>query len=141
MIKNFPRILFFIAGATPTDDEFEAAQKYLPNMAFRNAAFVPPDATVGSLEQCDGVAGLVPEIYAKNRATAEEAGDKFMQAHSDARQDRLSRQDKARQAAEAKAEAAHNKAEAAKAQAAAKAEAKPAAKTTASNTAGWKANQ
>lgn len=136
MIKNFPRILFFIAGSTPTDEEFEAAQKYLPNMAFRNAAFVDASASVGSLEHCDGVAGMVPEVYAKNRPTAEEAGEKFMQEHQNAREDRLSRQDKARQAAEAKAAAAHDKAEAAKA----KAEAKPAAKTAA-QTAGWKANQ
>lgn len=106
MIKNFPRILFFIAGATPTDEEYNEAQHYLPNMAFRNAAFVPADASVGSLEQCDGVAGLVPEIYAKNRPSAKQAGEAFAEAQFNARQDRLTRQDKQRQEQERKAEEA-----------------------------------
>lgn len=51
-------ILFFIAGMIPTEAERAAAEK-LGTGRFRNAKLAAND----SREQCDAVAGLVPEIY------------------------------------------------------------------------------
>lgn len=51
-------ILFFIAGMVPTDTEREAAEK-LGTARFRNAHLAKND----TVEKCDEVAGLVPEIY------------------------------------------------------------------------------
>lgn len=51
-------ILFFIAGMVPTDAEREAAEK-LGTARFRNAHLAKND----TVEKCDEVAGLVPEIY------------------------------------------------------------------------------
>ncbi|MFA7063574.1 MAG: hypothetical protein WC132_05495 [Methanomethylophilus sp.] len=51
-------ILFFIAGMVPTDAEREAAEK-LGTARFRNAQLAKND----TVEKCDEVAGLVPEIY------------------------------------------------------------------------------
>lgn len=62
-MKN--RILYFIEGACPTEEENKAAQK-LKNkegnhVVFRNASQVQPGE---ALERCDEVAGLVPDAYA-----------------------------------------------------------------------------
>lgn len=73
MKGRYPKILFFIKGANPTVEEEEAAEKLGPNVMFRNANFVPVDASPGSLEQCGGVAGAVPTLYAKAFNTAEKA--------------------------------------------------------------------
>lgn len=51
-------ILFFIAGMVPTDAERAAAEK-LGTARFRNAHLAKND----TVEKCDEVAGLVPEIY------------------------------------------------------------------------------
>jgi len=51
-------ILFFIAGMVPTDSEREAAEK-LGTARFRNARLAKND----TVEKCDEVSGLVPEIY------------------------------------------------------------------------------
>lgn len=51
-------ILSFIAGMVPTDAEREAAEK-LGTARFRNARLAKND----TVEKCDEVAGLVPEIY------------------------------------------------------------------------------
>jgi len=51
-------ILFFIAGAIPTDAERAAAEK-VGTARFRNAKL----ATNDPIEKCDAVAGLVPESY------------------------------------------------------------------------------
>jgi len=69
-MRKYPRILFFVAAAMPTEEDFSAAEKLGPNVAFRNASMVPND---GVLEKCDGVAGCVPERYAEAYPTAEEA--------------------------------------------------------------------
>lgn len=53
-------ILFFIAGMVPTEAELAAAEK-IGCTRFRNAKLAadPTD----SIEKCDEVAGLVPELY------------------------------------------------------------------------------
>ena len=63
------KILFFVDGVAPTPEDYEAASKLTAQVVFRNATVVPPE---GALEECDGVAGAVPEAYAK-LPTAEEA--------------------------------------------------------------------
>lgn len=72
-MKRYPRILYFIKGVMPSAEAQEVAEEFGPNVAFRNANFVPSS---GALEACDGVAGDVPETY-KNLPTAEEAIEKF----------------------------------------------------------------
>lgn len=57
-------ILFFIAGMVPTDAEREAAEK-LGTARFRNARLAKND----TVEKCDEVAGLVPEIYKNVKGT------------------------------------------------------------------------
>lgn len=56
-----PRILYFIKGITPQDDEIADAYQFGSNVTFRNAALV---GTEGATEKCDGVAGAVPKLYA-----------------------------------------------------------------------------
>lgn len=51
-------ILFFTAGMVPTEAERKAAEK-LGTTRFRNAQLAKND----TVEKCDEVAGLVPEIY------------------------------------------------------------------------------
>lgn len=65
------RILFFINGCAPTDEERLQAEKLQANVVFRNARAVPAEAH--SLEVCDGVAGKVPTLYAEAFPPAEEA--------------------------------------------------------------------
>lgn len=62
-MKQFvARILFFIAGPVPTAEEYEAAARINGNVSFRNASVIGPgDRT----EECDGVAGTVPDVYKK----------------------------------------------------------------------------
>lgn len=50
--------LFFTAGMVPTEAERKAAEK-LGTTRFRNAQLAKND----TVEKCDEVAGLVPEIY------------------------------------------------------------------------------
>lgn len=69
-MRKYPRILFFVASVMPTAEDFAAAERLGPNVAFRNASAVPND---GALEQCDGVAGQVPARYAEKFPTAEDA--------------------------------------------------------------------
>lgn len=70
MLK-LPRILFFINGTVPTDEDLAAASEIKANVVFRNATAVPTEEH--SLETCDGVAGAVPEIYANRFPVAGEA--------------------------------------------------------------------
>lgn len=65
------KILYFVDGHAPTPDDFTAAAELTATVVFRNARAVPSEPH--SLEICDGVAGKVPEIYAKKFPTAEEA--------------------------------------------------------------------
>lgn len=53
------KILYFIEGDVPTPDELEEA-KALGTSMFRNASLFDP---TGCLEECDGVAGAVPDKY------------------------------------------------------------------------------
>ena len=53
------KILFFINGPVPTEAEREQAAQIVGNVVFRNAKFADGE----SCEQCDGVAGSVPENY------------------------------------------------------------------------------
>lgn len=69
-MQKYPRILFFVVAAMPTEEDFLASEELGPNVAFRNASMVPTD---GALEKCDGVAGCVPTRYAEAYPTAEEA--------------------------------------------------------------------
>lgn len=63
------KILYFVDGVSPTPEEFEAASKMQAQVVFRNARAVPPE---GALEECDGVAGCIPDPYGE-LPTAEEA--------------------------------------------------------------------
>ncbi|UYE91990.1 hypothetical protein KJBENDCP_00020 [Klebsiella phage vB_KmiS-Kmi2C] len=63
------KILFFVDGPAPSNKDFEAAENMKAHVVFRNARAV---SDAESLEQCDGVAGMIPEIY-KNKPSAEEA--------------------------------------------------------------------
>lgn len=69
---NYPRILFFINGATPSLDEQLAADTLAPcRVAFRNAQYVPE---TGALETCDGWFGdATPKRYKEAYKPAEEA--------------------------------------------------------------------
>jgi hypothetical protein len=67
MLKQI-KILFFIKGVLPTiGDQLMATQYGGAQVCFRNAMYVD-----GASEPCDGVAGCVPECYAKF-PTAEQA--------------------------------------------------------------------
>lgn len=55
-----PRILYFLRGPVPTNEERNDAHRYGTNVAFRNASLVGTD---DACEICDGVAGAVPVAY------------------------------------------------------------------------------
>lgn len=63
------KILFFVDGVAPSNEDFETASKLTAQVVFRNARAVPAE---GALEECDGVAGAVPPSYAE-LPTAEDA--------------------------------------------------------------------
>ena len=63
------KILYFVNGTLPTPNDFKKASEISGNVVFRNANFVPNEEH--ALEICDGVAGNVPEIYAKRFPSAE----------------------------------------------------------------------
>jgi len=65
------KILFFINDVTPTPEEFQTAAKTRAHVVFRNATVVPNEQH--AIEECDGVMGAVPEIYAKACPSADEA--------------------------------------------------------------------
>lgn len=81
-MRKFPQILFFIASTMATDKENDEAFEMGPNVAFRNASLV---ATEGALEECDGVAGLVPARYEAKYPTAHEAIQKWQTAEMERR--------------------------------------------------------
>lgn len=63
--NRVPRVLFFINGVHPTDEEREAAAEFAPNVGIRNAQQVATLA-MSPLEECDAVAGpAIPERYLK----------------------------------------------------------------------------
>jgi len=65
------KILFFVEGPAPTAEQLAEALEMTANVMFRNALAVP--AEQHSLEICDGVAGIVPPLYAEAFPTAEAA--------------------------------------------------------------------
>lgn len=62
--NRVPRILYFIEGMNPTDEQKDDIARFGPNAAFRNAHQVGAVA-MSPLEECDAVAGAVPDRYAK----------------------------------------------------------------------------
>lgn len=82
-MKKYPVILFFVAAAMPTAEDFEAAEQLGPNVKFRNASMVPAE---GCLEKCDGVAGQVPERYAEAFVSAEDAIAAYEEARKEGAQ-------------------------------------------------------
>jgi hypothetical protein len=56
------KVLYFIRGAVPTQDDLDEAQAIGPNVMMRNVGKIVPGAP---LENCDAVAGFVPPDYAK----------------------------------------------------------------------------
>lgn len=64
------KILYFVDGFNPTPEDFAAAEKLSANVVFRNARVVPAE---GSLEEADGVAGVVPQRYKDAYPEAKEA--------------------------------------------------------------------
>lgn len=69
---KLPYILFFIKGPFPSKED-NAAKAAIngAKVVFRNAKAVPTENH--ALETCDGVAGSVPDIYAKTFPKAETA--------------------------------------------------------------------
>lgn len=65
---KMPFILFFIAGMIPTAQELQQRSKLRGQIGMRNASKVDPNH---ACEPCDGVAGAVPEQYAKKFPTYE----------------------------------------------------------------------
>lgn len=68
-----PFILYFVKGFAPKPEHVVEANSMNARVAFRNASVVEPDSSV---EQCDGVAGIVPSAYS-DFPTAEEAIAKY----------------------------------------------------------------
>lgn len=59
---SMPKILYFVNGPAPKAEDVIKASKIAAKVVFRNALAVTEDS---SLEECDGVIGDVPEVYAK----------------------------------------------------------------------------
>lgn len=65
------KILYFVEGPAPTAEQLTEALEMNATVMFRNALAVP--AEQHSLEICDGVAGIVPPLYAAAFHSAEDA--------------------------------------------------------------------
>lgn len=68
MAKAFKRdrVLFFIIGSLPTEEDMETAEalnREGADVVYRNAVHVPADANVEACEPFDDVAGEVPDCY------------------------------------------------------------------------------
>ena len=70
------KILYFIEGPLPTGEQQHEAANIRGDVSFRNALAVPEEE-VGCLEDCDGVAGKVPDVYAQAFPSANEAVAKY----------------------------------------------------------------
>lgn len=64
-VNRNKRVLFFVNGPLPTDEQRTEAEAFGPGVVFRNAALIRPDDRP---EAFDDVAGEVPEIYAVAKA-------------------------------------------------------------------------
>lgn len=62
MALHSKRVLYFINGPVPTQEQIEEAEGIRGKVSFRNATCVTPEE---ALEKCDAVAGLVPHGYKK----------------------------------------------------------------------------
>ena len=61
--SKLPKVLFFINGSNPTEEEFKLASEMKAKVCFRNARVVRSDECA---EKCDGVCGdFIPEPYRK----------------------------------------------------------------------------
>lgn len=68
------KIIYFVKGFAPKADDFEKASKMNAEVIFRNALI-----STDSVEDCDGVAGEVPQAY-KDKPSAEDAIKKVQKA-------------------------------------------------------------
>lgn len=69
-MKKAPKVLYFIRGSMPTEEQVEEAESFGIPVSYRNVEFYEEGMT---LEECEGVAGDVPEAYAEAYPTAEKA--------------------------------------------------------------------
>jgi len=61
MAVKGPKVLYFVAGSRPSNDDMEAGAKMGPGVFYRNANFIQPEIP---LEACDYVAGpAIPANY------------------------------------------------------------------------------
>lgn len=80
-----PLVIYFTKDTVPSGDEMREMGLLVPaQVVMRNARYV---AAGGSLERCDGVAGVVPDSYRDAYPTAETAIDAFNQKREEAAQD------------------------------------------------------
>lgn len=66
--RRASKVIYFVRGAMPTVEDYEAAEAIGPGCVFRNALKIVPGAP---MENCDAVAGAVPEDYAATFPSAE----------------------------------------------------------------------
>lgn len=59
-IKQRKRVLYFVKGRQPTEEQVDRALKMAEDVVFRNASMVKPEDKV---EACDAVMGFVPKQY------------------------------------------------------------------------------
>ena len=59
-MAKVPRILYFVNGVLPSKEAQKEAQKYGSNVGFRNVKMLNDR---DAIEECDGVAGEVPNRY------------------------------------------------------------------------------
>lgn len=67
--RRASKVIYFVKGALPSKEDYEAATAIGPGVVFRNALKLVNGAP---LENCDAVAGAVPEDYAMIFPTAGE---------------------------------------------------------------------
>lgn len=97
MSNQYPRILFFINGPSPSLDEQLAADQLAPcRVSFRNAQFIDKKH---ALEKCDGVFGdATPKNYKKAYPHAGEAIGAFVEKREADHEMRSQKAEQARQA-------------------------------------------
>lgn len=67
--RRASKVLYFVRGAMPSAEDYVAARAIGPGVVFRNALKIVGGAP---MENCDAVAGAVPEDYANTFPSAEE---------------------------------------------------------------------
>lgn len=61
-LKNRKRVIYFVKGRQPKQEQIDRAVKMAEDVVFRNALMVGPE---DKCEQCDAVMGFVPAQYKK----------------------------------------------------------------------------